>query len=95
MTDEKNLFTTMESVKSAHKRIDSLEKKVDGLTELHIAVCRIAEKVDGVAADISEVKQEMKEVRDKPARRWEKLVAQVMALVVAALIGMALSQAGL
>lgn len=95
MTDEKNLFTTMESVKSAHKRIDSLEKKVDGLTELHIAVCRIAEKVDGVAQDVSEVKEEMKEVRDKPAHRWEKLVGQVMALLVAALIGMALSQMGL
>lgn len=92
---DKELFTTMESARSAHKRIDTLEKKVEDLTGLHLAVCRIAEKVDGVAQDISEVKKEMKEVREKPGKRWEKTVTQILSLIIAALVGLILARLGL
>ncbi len=92
---DKELFTTMESAKTAHKRIDSLEKKVEDLTGLHMAVCRIAEKVDGVALDISDVKAEIKEVREKPGKRWEKTVTQIISLITAALVGLILAKLGL
>ena len=92
MERAKELFTTMESAKSAHKRIDTLEKKVEDLTGLHLAVCRIAEKVDGVAQDISEVKKEMKEVREKPGKRWDKMITQIISLITAALIGIILAK---
>lgn len=83
-----------ESIKTAHHRLDTMERKVEELTNLHLAVCRLSEKMDTVADDVTEVKQELKEVREKPARRWESMVAQALTLVVAAVVGMMLSHLG-
>ena len=81
-----------DSAKSAHKRLDGLEKEVKDIHELATAMSVMDEKVDGLSADVQEVKAEVQKVTERPAMWWDKLVAAAIGAVASGLVAAVLSQ---
>lgn len=81
-----------DSAKSAHKRIDTLEGKVNDLHELTAAVAGVKTKVDDLVTDMGEIKEDVKKVTDRPAQWWDKLVAAAIGAVASGLVAALLAQ---
>ena len=73
--------------KSNTKRIDKLEERQDNLDELASAVKVLAVREANVESDVKEMKKDVKTLTEKPARRWEALIGQIISLLVAAAFG--------
>lgn len=92
--DNEELVRMSESLKSAHKRIGTLEAKVEDLHALTLAVATVNTKVDDLNDSVDEIKTEVKKVCDRPGNRWEKLVAAVIGALGAGLAAGLLSLLG-
>jgi hypothetical protein len=55
----------------------------------------LATREQRVEADVKEIKTDVKAIADKPAKRWESLIGQIISIVVAAVVGFLLAKIGL
>lgn len=80
-----------DSVQNAHKRLDVLEKQMNDIHDLAIAMAKINTNVDNLKKDIEEVKDEVKKVADRPRMWWDKAIAALIGAVVTGIVGAVLS----
>lgn len=92
---EKRLTEVEARSKSNAHRLDEVEKKQDDLSELVGTVKVLATREENVENDVKEIKNDVKTLTGKPAKRWESLVSQIITLVVAAVVGFFLARIGL
>lgn len=71
----------LDSAKSAHKRIDGLERKVEDIHSLTAAMARVDEKVNGLDGDVKEIKADVKAITARPGMWWDKLAAAIIGAV--------------
>lgn len=81
-----------DSAKSAHKRLDALEQKVEDIHELTSAVSRVNQKVDDLVGDMGEIKADVKKVTERPGQWWDKLIAAALGAVASGLVAALLAQ---
>lgn len=88
--------------KSNTHRLDKLEETVDTLRRLTAAVEIMASEQKHQSATMIEIKtdmtalgQKVDAIEKKPGKRWETMIGQVIAVVVAALVGAALARLGI
>lgn len=92
---EHRLTEVEDRSKSNTKRLDDMEKRQDNLDDLVGTVKVLADREERVETDVKEIKTDVKELTSKPARRWDNLIAQIITLVVAAVVGFLLAKFGL
>ena len=92
---EKRLTEVEARSKSNEHRIEDVEKKQNDLSELVGTVKVLATKEEAVEKDVKEMKNDVKTLITKPAKRWDNLVSQLITLVVAAIFGFILAKIGL
>lgn len=91
------------SLKSAHKRIDDNDKITAGIHEVAASVQALAIEVKMIAEKWSKSEESIKnsiksqgerigKLEKEPADKWKSLVAQVIGLVVAAVVGVLISK---
>lgn len=95
MNLEKRIQEALDSTKSAHKRIDRLEKRQDDLEELTSAVAVVQSNQENLEKDVGEIKGDVKKLVEKPAKRWDGLVEKALAVLVGAVLGFLLTGGGL
>ena len=97
--DEKNIEHRLTEVeersKSNKHRLDEVEKRQDNLDKLVATVEVLAVKESNVENDVKEIKNDVKTLTSKPAQRWEQLITQIIAIIVAAVAGFILAKFGL
>lgn len=69
-----------ESVKSAHKRLDSFE-------ELTKSVYELASGIKTLQHDITDMSGRLKTIEDKPAKRWDLAITTVITTLIGIAIG--------
>ena len=67
-----------ESCKSAHKRLDTLEKNIDGINNLAVAVKEIAMETKATREDVNDMNSRLKIVEEKPGKNWENLSKTIL-----------------
>ena len=77
--------------KSNQKRLDAIEKRQADLDELVGAVKVLAVREESVEKDVKEIKSDVKNIKSIPAKRWE----QIVAILIAAAVGYLLSKIGI
>lgn len=100
---EKMVQEALDSTKSAHKRIDRMEKRQDNLMEkrqdnldgLTKAFSVLQNEQEHIKTDVGEIKDDVKQLVSKPAKRWDGLIDKAIAVVVGAAIGFLLNGGGL
>lgn len=85
----------LDSTKSAHKRLDRLEKRQDNLETLTRSVDKMQTEQEYIKGDIGEIKADVKSLTEKPAKRWESVIDKAIVAVVGALIGAILNGGGI
>ena len=92
---EKMVQEALDSTKSAHKRIDRMEKRQDNLDGLTKAFSVLQNEQEHIKTDVGEIKDDVKQLVSKPAKRWDGLIDKAIAVVVGAAIGFLLNGGGL
>ncbi len=93
--NEHRLTEVEERSKSNQHRIDELEKRQDNLDDLVGTVKVLADREERVETDVKEIKDDVKSLANKPAKRWDNLVDKIIITVAAAVIGFILAKIGL
>ena len=75
------------SIKSAHHRIDDVEKKQDNLAELVSSVKVVADRQARVEDDVVEIKTDVKELKEKPTKRYETFVTALLTGLATGIVG--------
>lgn len=81
--------------KSNMHRLDDVEKRQANLDKLVAAVEVLADREERVESDVKEIKTEVKSLANKPAKRWDNLVNQLITIVVSVIAGIILAKVGL
>lgn len=92
---ERRLTEVESRSKSNTKRLDDIEKRQDNLDDLVSTVKVLAVREENVENDVKEIKNDVKSIKDKPGKRWDSLVTQIIGLIVAAVVGFLLARIGL
>lgn len=92
---EHRLTEVEDRSKSNSHRLDEVEKRQDNLEKLTSTVEVLAVREKNVEADVKEIKTDVKNLSDKPGKRWDNLVDKIVWAVAAALIAFILSKIGL
>lgn len=92
---EHRITEVEERAKSNSHRLEKVEKKQDEFGELVASVRVLAEREQTVESDVKEIKDDVKTLTNKPAKRWNELVDKIILTVVAAIIGLVLGKIGL
>ena len=90
-TDDKELWERLtvveQSTKSAHHRLDSLDR----LTEsVHI----LATETKAMREDVSDIKSRVDEIEKRPTKRYETVVGAIITVLVGAVIGYVVKMLG-
>jgi t-SNARE complex subunit (syntaxin) len=81
--------------KSNKRRIDNLEEEQKELRNLTNAVSQMVVEQKNMRDDLAEMKNDVKQIREKPGKRWEAAADKVLTLVIAAVVAWMLGQIGL
>lgn len=92
---EHRLTEVEDRSKSNQHRIDELEKRQDNLDDLVGTVKVLADREERVETDVKEIKDDVKSLANKPAKRWDNLVDKIIITVAAAVVGFILAKIGL
>ena len=95
MEVEHRLTQLEERSKSNAHRIDDLEKRQDNLEELTGTVKVLAVREQNVENDVKEIKNDVKALTNKPAKKWENLSEKIILTIASAVVGFILAQIGL
>ena len=76
-------------------RIKKLEEKSDALQSLATSVAVMAEQMKVMNAKVGTLTDKVEEIEQRPAKRWETVVACIITGIVGALIGLAMTNIGL
>lgn len=92
---EERLSKVEERAKSNTKRLDEIEERQNNLDELVASVRVLATREERVEKDVTEIKADVKSIKEKPGKRWEAMVDKIAWAVVAAVIAFLLGRIGL
>ncbi len=81
--------------KSNSHRLDEVEKRQDNLDELVSTVKVLAVREENVESDVKEIKNDVKSLTSKPAKRWDNLINQIITILVATVAGFILAKIGM
>lgn len=100
--DSERLVRVEESNKQAHKRIDTLEhkqeatdNKIENIYELTISVKEIATEMKAMREDMAKIDNRVHAIEEKPVKRYDTIVGQVISIIVAGVVGFFLAKFGL
>ena len=92
---ERRLTEVESRSKSNTKRLDDMEKRQDNLDDLVSTVKVLADREARMEDDVGEIKNDVKELKAKPGKRWDGLVDKIILTIAAAVIGFILAKFGL
>lgn len=92
---ERRLTEIGERAKSNTHRLDKVEKRQEELSQLVSSVKVLAEREQNVEVDVKEIKNDVKILTGKSAKRWDSVVDKIIVALVAAVVGFLLSNIGL
>ena len=100
--ENERLVRVEESSKQAHRRIDTLEhnlenteNKIENIYELTISVKEIATEMKAMREDMAKIDNRVHAIEEKPAKRYDAVVGQVISIIVAGVVGFFLAKFGL
>lgn len=74
-SSEKEIFERLTAVEQSLK---SLHKRQDKSDELVKSVYEMAVEMKSIREDLNDIKNDVEEVKQKPAKRWEAIIAAII-----------------
>lgn len=93
--DNEKLIRLEEEMKQVNSRLNKLENKIENIYDLTSSVKQIATEMKAMREDVNKIDDRVKTIEDKPAKRWDSVVGQIVSIVVAGIMGFLISKIGL
>ncbi len=77
------------------RRIETLEQKVDNLSDVVSVLQAMQKDLEHLNKSMDETQKDVKELKEKPAKRWEALVEKILWGIVGAVLTFLLAKGGL
>lgn len=77
------------------RRIDEQMKLASSVHELTVKVERQGVELNNLVEKLTELVDDIRQMKEKPARRWEAAVSQIIGMVIAAVAGFLFARLGL
>lgn len=78
-------------IKSAHHRIDNLEKIADSVNNLAVSTNQIAAETKALREDYAKADERIEELEDKPRKRYDTVITTILTALCSGLVGYVLS----
>ena len=92
---ETRVIETEQRSKSNSHRLDKVKAKIEDISGIVTALQVMSQRMGTMDGEIKEVRKDIKALVDKPAKRWEAIVAAAIGAIVAGLIAYAFFKLGL
>ena len=89
------LQETSDKAERNEGRIEKLERDSGVLHKLVTAVEVMAEQLKNMNSKVTKVQDDMEEIKEKPGKRWDSLVSNIIWAVVGAVLAFILAKIGL
>ena len=80
--------------KANKRRIDNLEEEQKELRSLTQAVGQMVVEQKNMRDDLAEMKNDLKQIKEKPGKRWDSMAEKVLNLITAAVVAWMLAKIG-
>lgn len=84
----------LDLARSNKKRIDNLEEEQKELRTLTSAVSQMVVEQKNMRDDLAEMKGDLKQIKEKPAKRWDFMAEKIIMLITAAVVTYMLGRIG-
>ena len=84
----------MDLAKSNKHRIDEIENEMKEQRELIAAVKSLAVEQKYIKTALDEMKADVKDIKEKPARKWDTMIEKIITLVTTAVVAYMLAKIG-
>ena len=91
---ERILIETADRSKANEKRLDKVEKRQDDFDKLLVTVQALAVREERVENDVKEIKKDVKNLAEKPGKRWDNIVEKILLTIVSAIMLYILARLG-
>ncbi len=88
---EKRITLLESSLKSMHKRVDSLQKSQEILVEMNGNIKVLAEQNKTQNQKIDKIENDISSLKEIPGQRWEKIINTIITVLISGSIGAWLS----
>jgi predicted nuclease with TOPRIM domain len=76
-----------QSIKSAHHRIDNLEKLADSVNNLAISTSQIATETKALREDYAKADERIEELEGKPIKRYDTFITAIITAICGGVVG--------
>ena len=76
-----------EQIKELSRRMEALEKLTESVHTLTLTVRDLVNQQAETEQDVENLSNDVKEIKEKPAKRWDAMIAAGIAAIVGAIIG--------
>ena len=89
------IATLEQSEQETQHRIKRIEERQDNLEELTRAFSVMQNEQEHIKDDIGEIKEDVKQLVSKPAKRWDGMLDKAVTVIVGAFLGFILCSVGM
>lgn len=93
--DNEKLIRIEESNKNAIKRLDNLERKIEDVCEITISIKELTMEIKQMREEVNKMEKRVEVLEEKPKKRWDTIINQIISLIVAGIMGFLLSRIGM
>lgn len=91
----KELAELEEQVKHNKEKIKEHDDKINDLSNVYVALTEVKSETRQVNDKVDRIESDVKEIKDKPVKRYEQIVTMIITGIGGAIIGLILGQIGL
>lgn len=89
------IATLEQSEQETQHRMKRIEERQDNLEELTRAFSVLQNEQEHIKDDIGEIKEDVKQLVSKPAKRWDGMIDKAVTVIVGAFLGFILCSVGM
>lgn len=57
------------------------------MNNVYVALTKVDDKVTNVEKDVTEIKGDLKDIKDKPSKKWDKVITTLITVTVSVVAG--------
>ena len=84
-----------ERVKTLFTHVEKQDKLIETVNKLALSLHGMVKQMENVEGTVNDLREDVTEIKQKPAKRWDSIVEKALMLVVGALVGLILTRLGL
>ena len=93
--ENERLVRLEETVKQIVSTLEKQDKKIENIYDLTSSVKQIATEMKAMREDVNKIDDRVKTIEDKPAKKWDGAMSQIISIIIAGVVGFLLSKIGI